>query len=144
MLDKKDFEHQPIYREKFKMATVNMASVINNKVLLTTSSQCYHTELIGNHYISIYGKIKKKSLRTRLPPPHTHTTPSMSSSSSENFLNASYNLYTSNLGYSLLSRRSLTKSYFGLHFTKSLISAFAACFYYHEGVEGRSARSAID
>ena len=44
-----------------------MACMINNKVLMIISSKFHRAELIGNNHFVIYGKIKKKYLRT--PPP---------------------------------------------------------------------------
>ena len=46
-----------------------MATVINNKALMTVSSKFDHAELIGSHYFGIDAKVKKKRLKTRPPPP---------------------------------------------------------------------------
>ena len=44
-----------------------MATVINNKALMTVSSKFDHAELIGSHYFGIDAKVKKKRLKTRPP-----------------------------------------------------------------------------
>ena len=50
-----------------------MAFLMNNKVLMIISSKFHHVELIGNNHFVIYGKIKKKYLRTSPPPFLKHT-----------------------------------------------------------------------
>ena len=69
------FVNPQIYVRKFNMAAVTMETIINNKVcmIINFSSKFGHADLIGNHHYDIYGKTKKRCLRT--PPPHTHTLP---------------------------------------------------------------------
>ena len=44
-----------------------MVTMINDKVSLIISFKFPHAQLIGNHYLRVGGKIKKKCLRTRSP-----------------------------------------------------------------------------
>ena len=51
-----DSENRQIYRYIFKMATVTMATMKNNKVLTSIPSKFNHSDLIGDHNYRIEGE----------------------------------------------------------------------------------------